>query len=101
MKILKIVILIILACSVGASILINILASGVGLGMGLVGGTVGGFIGIFVACASGFLIWVAWPIGWEFAVDNGFKLLGRLIFGFLSIVISLPIAILILFKPNY
>lgn len=98
----KVIILIILAFSVGAAILVNHLASGVdlGMGLGLVGGTVGGFIGMFVACASSFLIWVGWPIGWNFAVNNGLGPLWRFFLGYLCIVISLPVAIYQLFKPN-
>ena len=97
----KIIILVLLAISVGASILTNTLASGVDIGFGLVGGSVEGLIGTFIGCASCYLIWIGWPIGWNFAANNGLGLSWQLVLGFLCVFISLPAAIYQLFKPNY
>ena len=55
----------------------------------------------FLVMATSLLFWVGASTGWRFAENCGLMFWGRLIFAFIGIYLSLPIAIFQLIKPRY
>ncbi len=55
----------------------------------------------FYLASSALLFWVGIPAGWRYARDNFWGIWGILIAAFIGMYLSLPIAIVQLFKPRY
>lgn len=52
----------------------------------------------FYFIASTLLFWVGVPAGWRFAVNCSLGIIGRLIFAYIGMALSLPIALVQLLK---
>lgn len=63
------------------------------------GGSLGNLI-FFVCCATGLLFCFGVKAGWNFGKNCGFGLFGKIVFAFLGLYLSFPIAIVKLLTPS-
>ena len=95
----KIAILILLALALLVAIFLPLLAEAVNVNAEAVESVKPFKIRLFafLFLSTALLLWVGWPIGWNFAVEQGYGLYGRLFWGYLTLWISLPVALFQLF----
>ena len=96
----KIIILILLALALLLAIFATEPTNAMGMGLIETIGLTKAKIAMFYVFASSFLIWVGWPVGWNFAVNCGYEFVGRMICGYIGLLFAIPIAIFQLLKSN-